>query len=1085
MRTWPGLLPLLLVTVVGTHAALAQAAFTERVPGVRIEYPDTWTVGPALQEAVELVYVAPNAAVEARVLVNVERRVDAEDAVSRAAQFLAQSGASTDFFISNGWPAARQRAQLPLPKRYGMPDVPAVRLTAVFVVGSDLYLLSGWILESGSAEAKSDATRLTERLVFAQPGDAPTSERVLARLKQRVQAAQPEPGSSLRTPKPASQSTAAPRDGPGVATTVNQSWGEVSVAVSIFGQNIVVGTQNAAFSSQAGSQFTQARFQGASTPSNGDPSVAWAPSGSFYMASLRIVPNGCSIQVGRSDDQGRVFNWDGSSPRFCAEPAASPAARCFPDQEHIASSLGFGSPQSSDPLYVVWRHFGNMGAAVACANTTGGQLTPMLACSNDGGGTWSIPTLISSNGDYARVAEDASSVWVAFMEGPNVMVDRFLVGCGPNGLVRVKGFPRIVATLASHNCAQAPLPGLDRCHAGLVAPTVASDATRVAVTYGTSGAGSDEIQTVESYDGGFTWTAPLVVHAGVAGRRFMPWSCNVSSGPDSRVYMGWYDRRAAPAATLDLTDYYVTWLGRGLYTATGELGPDIRLSAAPDPQCRAPWTTLGTQGAQNFQGCPAVPLGTGTLGGTCTGPGCPAPAGCPCVALPAMVTPTGCTSACTGRGIPRYGDYNGLGCSPQLVAAAWASTVDIKGAPNAGNQVLVNTATIGLGLRNPLGTSHSGNFIQRVTSSRSPPEFDLFVSSGPPYSQIRHLVRANHLPGLPWEEQDSLMLLVNERSLEEQPLGVSVIQSRYPQSSRPARLEVVARILDPAGRVSGPRAPLPAIRGQYLAHYSQSSPVAFLEKGPLLVDGRRLEATGDPALIQSTRGDNGNFELLVPQGDEVVHYMRDNDLPNQPWSRVATVLKVKVPRSEKPIDVALIQSNIRGASTNVGDLEAIVRIRDSRTGVDYLRQFSFDATRNTWWSVGVVREGSSAVPVSGKPAFIQSTLGNGRFELLVPNGRNVVHYTNDKRGGAWTRRGSLYSPTANPTGPVGFVRPTSLGVALFQGTFGSPGNLEAVVWRKSPTTGKSFVDAWYFSEGWHLIGRVAVAGQEIARIDGF
>ena len=47
-------------------------------------------------------------------------------------------------------------------------------------------------------------------------------------------------------------------------------------------------------------------------------------------------------------------------------------------------------------------------------------------------------------------------------------------------------------------------------------------------------------------------------------------------------------------------------------------------------------------------------------------------------------------------------------------------------------------------------------------------------------------------------------------------------------------------------------------------------------------DSLRLEC-GDPVLLQSTYGVRGNFELLVPQGEVIRHYYRDNDDQQLPW----------------------------------------------------------------------------------------------------------------------------------------------------------------------------------------------------------
>jgi hypothetical protein len=37
--------------------------------------------------------------------------------------------------------------------------------------------------------------------------------------------------------------------------------------------------------------------------------------------------------------------------------------------------------------------------------------------------------------------------------------------------------------------------------------------------------------------------------------------------------------------------------------------------------------------------------------------------------------------------------------------------------------------------------------------------------------------------------------------------------------------------------------------------------------------------TGDPVMIQGDWGGHGNFELLVPQGNVIGEYFRDNDDP--------------------------------------------------------------------------------------------------------------------------------------------------------------------------------------------------------------
>ena len=301
----------------------------------------------------------------------------------------------------------------------------------------------------------------------------------------------------------------------------------------------------------------------------------------------------------------------------------------------------------------------------------------------------------------------------------------------------------------------------------------------------------------------------------------------------------------------------------------------------------------------DINACPAFP----GIAGTCTagspGAACPAPAalpaGCNCtngvttcgcqIQQPNVPTPAICSTICRGNGVPRYGDYNGLGCSPQLIAAAWAATVNVNGNPTPDNAINVNVRTIGTELRHHLGTAGSGNFIQRVDSPNSIPEFDLvFASRFGGINTLVHLVRSNHVPGVPWSKKLPLYYMVqDEAGRDEQPLGASIIQSHFPlqgQQKRKGALEAVVRVQ--ASFV--PHIP-PQPRDQYLTFHTQSSSGTWSYQGSIKVGGEPISGvTGDPALIQSTRGDNGNFEMLVPQGDNLVHYVRDNDLPKSPWS---------------------------------------------------------------------------------------------------------------------------------------------------------------------------------------------------------
>jgi hypothetical protein len=97
----------------------------------------------------------------------------------------------------------------------------------------------------------------------------------------------------------------------------------------------------------------------------------------------------------------------------------------------------------------------------------------------------------------------------------------------------------------------------------------------------------------------------------------------------------------------------------------------------------------------------------------------------------------------------------------------------------------------------------------------------------------------------------------------------------------------------------------------------------------LQADGQPVTGvTGPPGCIQSTFGKQGNYELVVPLGDHLAHYWRDNDSPDFPWHgpvRLPSlpapdgVLQPLVPGG-RFLGVTLIQSTI-----GPGNLDLVAR----------------------------------------------------------------------------------------------------------------------------------------------------------------
>ena len=228
--------------------------------------------------------------------------------------------------------------------------------------------------------------------------------------------------------------------------------------------------------------------------------------------------------------------------------------------------------------------------------------------------------------------------------------------------------------------------------------------------------------------------------------------------------------------------------------------------------------------------------------------------------------------------------------------------------------------------------------------------------------------------------------------------AVSMIQS----SLGPGNLEVVARV------------------GDRLAHFFRDHAPPFAWHGPVFI---QEGVTGNPVLIQSTFGTNGNFELVTPLGGGgLAHFARNNDAPGLPWSGptpFGTDLGI--------VDaVSMIQSSL-----GPGNLEVVARVGDR------LAHFFRDhAPPFAWHGPVFIQEG-----VTGNPVLIQSTFGtNGNFELVTPRlvtplgGGGLAHFArnNDVPGLPWS-------------GPTPFG--TDLGivdaVTMIQSSLG-PGNLEVI-----------------------------------------
>ncbi|MBZ5657275.1 MAG: DUF4185 domain-containing protein [Acidobacteriia bacterium] len=142
-------------------------------------------------------------------------------------------------------------------------------------------------------------------------------------------------------------------------------------------------------------------------------------------------------------------------------------------------------------------------------------------------------------------------------------------------------------------------------------------------------------------------------------------------------------------------------------------------------------------------------------------------------------------------------------------------------------------------------------------------------------------------------------------------------------------------------------------------------------------------ATGPGRIIQSNFGssEHGNFEVVVLEGTNLVHYFHDNSDVNLPWQRGQTIST----RATGP--GCIIQSNF--GDRERGNFEVVVL-----EGHSLVHYFHDNSDVNLPWQRGQTISGNA----TGAGCIIQSNFGSsdhGNFEVVVPEGSTLVHYFHD------------------------------------------------------------------------------------------
>jgi hypothetical protein len=683
------------------QTVLPHTASIDDKKGISVSYPDGWSVAqPTLNSWVILNVPADQQDTTpptVRVTIGYLERLDHGDAVSQLAEYANESSVSPAFLTIGGWPAL-QRVQLVERRLPGeqeeefFRDLEMVQITTAVAADNLLVRVEGDLPSNADQQLQGLVLAIGQSLVFSSAGDPTQVQQDLNQLRSSPQppvAPQDTPSlPAIEAPLLFAPLASAPIFAP--LQLNNGTNGELEVAVSNNGANIVVVKQSRFITSNDGGQTFP--FTGFLSVSDGDSSIAFGQSGNFYHAALACFGNSCRspcpgasptgtppstsncVEIAASNTSGRTF---GPLVNAAVCPDSGGSA-CFLDQEHIAADRVNAGTGGADRVYAGIRN---------CQGSCGVN-GAFVTCSPDSGATWAPLLALEPGSDFPRVAVGGDGFFYVIYEiGGNLRVDKFNA-CTTSAAQMTRpagGFPRTLSPFKRFAGCQVAngFGGLDRCNNGntLSGPTITVDdinANHVYVSWANNTAANNEnVLVADSIDGGVNWRTPVTISAGVTARRYHPWVCATGGN----AFVSWYDRRAATLANNDLTDYFAASAGlsAGNLVANND---EFKISTSSDAQCTL-WPR-GVRSRFDSENCSVQPQ----LAGFCKLSPLPNPdtssnQRCDFTGPDATVCPANpagketCQLGNFGEAV-KYGDYNGNACVLGRLYTVFASSAGLS-----------------------------------------------------------------------------------------------------------------------------------------------------------------------------------------------------------------------------------------------------------------------------------------------------------------------------------------------------------------------------------------------------------------------
>ena len=358
-----------------------------------------------------------------------------------------------------------------------------VQITTAVAADNLLVRLEGDLPSNADQQLKDLVLAIGQSLMFHSAGNPAQVQQELNKL-QSLPRRRDSPQTRVAPPeaatKPSSNAKAASASAPifpPVQLNNLGNNGELQIAVSNNGTNIVVATQSGFVTSNDGGQTFP--FSRDLPVNDGDSSLAFGQSGNFTHAALACFGGSCAAPCPANSNCVEIAAWTTHGQTFGALVNAvvcpnSGTGACSSDQERTGADR-------VDPV------IGDDSVYMAFKVRAG---TPNVTCSPDSGATWAPRLALEGGSDFPRVTVGQDGfLYVIYRNGGNIRIDKFNA-CTTSGAQMTRapgGFPFTVSGFTDFAGCEVMngFGGLDRCNDGniLSSPTVTVDDTNANHVY--------------------------------------------------------------------------------------------------------------------------------------------------------------------------------------------------------------------------------------------------------------------------------------------------------------------------------------------------------------------------------------------------------------------------------------------------------------------------------------------------------------------------------------------------------------------------------------------------------------------------